>query len=362
MLYNLFIATFSPQNYINTSMSLKTSKDLKSNKTLKTNDDLKERFEFLAKYSLALRWLTALLDDQQAQNTIKRHVYALQDYLRFCQKNKLEHESVTSEHIALYMKSLANRRIIRHGKIKYGYCESSKVQVRNSLRSYYDFLGETIRDKPNPLRKRISQKQGSQRAHWGKVSDSKAIWIPSKEEWFAMVDVMDKQTLRNNVMFALSYDAALRRAELCSLRIKDINMTTQHVHIRKENSKTQRERRVSFTAYTKERLEEYLKVRRNVKTRSKALFLSESRRNKAQAITYWTWTMVFRKAARQAGLPCFTPHTLRHMRLTYLAKQGVVREDITDFAGHQNPETTNQYIHLSSDEGFSQMIRFFGSL
>jgi len=139
-------------------------------------------------------------------------------------------------------------------------------------------------------------------------------------------------------------------------------MTTQQVRIRKKTSKTQRERTVSFTAYTKERLEEYLKVRCNVKTRSRALFLSESSQNKAQAITYWTWTMAFRKAARQAGLPCFTPHTLRHMRLTYLAKQGVVREDIADYADHQNQETTNRYIHLSSEEGFPQMIRFFGSL
>ncbi|OUJ69482.1 tyrosine-type recombinase/integrase [Hymenobacter crusticola] len=343
-------------------MIIKVRKGLKTRKDLKTSKDLKERFKFLAKYSFALRWLTALLDDEQAQNTIKRHVYALQDYLRFCQKNNIEHESVTSEHIALYMKSLANRRIIRHGKIKYGYCESSKVQVRNSLRSYYDFLGETIRDKPNPVRKRESKRKGSRRAQRGETNDSKAVWIPSEEEWFAMADVMDQQSLRNRIMFALSYDGALRRAELCSLRVQDIDMTMQQVRIRQKKSKTQRERRVSFTAYTKERLEEYLKVRCKAKTRSKALFLSESRRNKAQKITYWTWTMAFRKAARQAGLPCFTPHTLRHMRLTYLAKQGVVREDISNHAGHQDPETTNRYIHLSSDEGFAQMIRFFGSL
>lgn len=57
----------------------------------------------------------------------------------------------------------------------------------------------------------------------------------------------------------------------------------------------------------------------------------------------------FRAAARRAGLPDVSPHTLRHTRGTWLAQQGVPMWDIAGWLG-QDPETTARiYAHHSPD-------------
>jgi integrase/recombinase XerD len=56
------------------------------------------------------------------------------------------------------------------------------------------------------------------------------------------------------------------------------------------------------------------------------------------------------RVATRAGLPQFTPHTLRHLGLTDLARAGWDIHDIARFAGHRSTQTTLLYIHLSGPE------------
>lgn len=42
-------------------------------------------------------------------------------------------------------------------------------------------------------------------------------WIPSDEQWRAVLTVAAAEPVRTRLMLALAYDAALRREELCSL-------------------------------------------------------------------------------------------------------------------------------------------------
>jgi integrase len=53
---------------------------------------------------------------------------------------------------------------------------------------------------------------------------------------------MRQYPVRNRVMLALAYDAALRREELCSLRIDDVDPAHRTLRIRAETTKTRRER------------------------------------------------------------------------------------------------------------------------
>lgn len=51
--------------------------------------------------------------------------------------------------------------------------------------------------------------------------------------------------------------------------------------------------------------------------------------------------------ARDADVPGFSTHTLRHLRLTDLARAGLDITEIAKFAGHRSTESTMTYIHLS---------------
>ena len=77
------------------------------------------------------------------------------------------------------------------------------------------------------------------------------------------------------------------------------------------------------------------------------LFLSESRRNRGEPLTLWTWSKVVRRVAVAAGVPRFSTHTMRHLCLTDLARMGWEIHAIAAFAGHRHTDSTLQYIHLS---------------
>ena len=56
----------------------------------------------------------------------------------------------------------------------------------------------------------------------------KLPWIPGEAEWLQVLEVFRGEPVRNRVMLALAYDAALRREELCSLRTDDLDPGAPH--------------------------------------------------------------------------------------------------------------------------------------
>jgi integrase len=131
------------------------------------------------------------------------------------------------------------------------------------------------------------------------------------------------------------------------LRTDDLDPAQRLVRVRAETTKGRHERVVPYSASTGALLQAYLRERRALSLARGPLFLSTSRRNRAQPITLWTWSKVVRGLALRAGVPRFSTHTLRHLCLTDLARAGWDLHAIATFAGHRDPQTTLQYIHLS---------------
>jgi integrase len=175
----------------------------------------------------------------------------------------------------------------------------------------------------------------------------KLPWIPSEAEWLRLLAVFADEPIRNRVMLALAYDAALRREELCSVRSDDLDPAHRTLRVRAETTKTRRERVVPYSASTGVLLSEYLAHRATLSRARGGLFLSESRRNRAEPVTLWTWSKVVRRVALAANLPRFSTHTTRHLCLTDLARMGWELHAIATFAGHRSTDSTLQYIHLS---------------
>jgi integrase/recombinase XerD len=104
---------------------------------------------------------------------------------------------------------------------------------------------------------------------------------------------------------------------------------------------------VPYSAATGALLSHYLLHRTTLSRARGTLFLSESRRNRAQPLTLWTWSKAVRRLALAADLPRFATHTTRHLCLTDLAQMGWELHAIATFAGHRSTESTMRYIHLS---------------
>src|SRR5207248_7513657 len=141
-------------------------------------------------------------------------------------------------------------------------------------------------------------------------------WIPTDAQWRALLEVAAGEPVRNRLMLALAYDAALRREELCLLGTDDLDPAHRTLRVRAETTKTRRGRVVPYSAVAGQLLAGYLAHRRQVTRARGALFVSESPRNRGEAISSWTWSKVVRSLADRAELPRFSTHTLRHLCLT----------------------------------------------
>jgi integrase len=186
---------------------------------------------------------------------------------------------------------------------------------------------------------------------------TKLPWIPNEQEWMAILAAMRDEPIRNRVMLALAYDAALRREELCSLRTDDFDPAHRTLRVRAETTKGRRERVVPYSAATGVLLSAYLTHRSTISRARGPLFLSESRRNHAQPLSLWIWSKVVRRIAVEAGVPRFSTHTTRHLCLTDLARMGWELHAIAAFAGHRATETTLTYIHLSGRDLADKLAR-----
>lgn len=85
------------------------------------------------------------------------------------------------------------------------------------------------------------------------------------------------------------------------------------------------------------------------------LFRSESDRNVGAPLSIWVWSKIVHSWSIEARVPNFSTHSLRHLRLTHLARSGWKLHELTAYAGHRDPKTTMTYLHLSGGDLATRM-------
>lgn len=309
----------------------------------------------------AVRWLGVLGDLGRSPRTVDAYARSVADYLGFCARAGVEVEGASRGDVAAYVRDLrerpgragANVIAIDSGA---GLANATLRLRLCAVRLFYDYLVEEGVRASNPVGRGRYRAGAGGPAKRGLVAVfSRLPWIPTDEQWRALLAEAARASLRDRLMLALAYDAALRREELSLLASDDVDPAYRTLRIRAETTKSRRERVVPYSAVAGELLAAYL-VHRHMITRARgALFVSESARNRGEPITAWTWSKVVRGLALRAGVPAFHTHTLRHLCLTDLARSGWDLGDIAQFAGHRNPQTTLLYIHLSGRDLASKL-------
>ncbi len=309
-------------------------------------------------------WLTIQAHLGLAPATVNAYGYALQDFLAFSARLAIPATAATREHIAAYVNDLAarpNRReagtdLIQSAR---GLANATLQQRLTAVRLYHDYLMEEGLRPDNPVgRGRYTPGKNFGGLERGLIPRYRKLpWIPTDEQWHAVLQAARTERLRNRVMLAMAYDAGLRRQEVCTLSTGDIDPSARLLYIRAERTKGRRERVVPYSVATADLFMAYLEHRRDHNPSRGPLFVSESQRNRGQPISLWTWTKVVEHIAEQAQVPQFTTHTLRHLCLTDLARAGWGLHEIAEFAGHRNIQTTLLYIHLSGRDLAAKLER-----
>ena len=315
-----------------------------------------DSFPITAAHPDARRWIQSCVLLGLAQNTIVAYGRAIEGFLTFCRDRSVAVRSASRGVIAQYVSDLRTRP--RQGRSNVVHIatgaplSNATLQQRlTAVRLFFDFLVEDDLIKVNPLgrgRYTLSKRFGGRAERAFIQRFHRLPWIPSEAQWAGLLAVVAEESARNRCMLAFAYDAALRREELCQLRSDDVDPAHRLLRIRAETTKGRRERILPYSSVSGELLRNYLRHRQGVARTRGPLFLSESPRNYSAPITLWTWSKVVRSIALRAAVPAFSTHTLRHLCLTDLARMGWDLHEIARLAGHQNLDTTKQYVHLSA--------------
>jgi site-specific recombinase XerD len=318
---------------------------------------MEQKWPILGRHERAGEWLRIWADLGRAPRTIDAYARGLSEYLEVCERDGADPLTAGRAQVASFVRELTSRPS-RHGTNIVAL--DSGTELANAtlqqrlvpVRLFYDFLVEEGLRDSNP----VGRGRYGARHNFGRVGRPlvprlvKLPWIPTEQQWLDVLTVFRHEPIRNRLMLALAYDAALRREELCSLRTDDLDPAHRMVRIRAETTKTRRGRSVPYSAATGVLLAAYLNHRATISRSRGPLFLSESRRNRAEPLSLWSWSKVVRRVALAAGVPQFSTHTTRHLCLTDLARIGWELHAIATFAGHASTDSTLRYIHLSGRE------------
>jgi site-specific recombinase XerD len=165
--------------------------------------------------------------------------------------------------------------------------------------------------------------------------------ILTKEEAIRLID--SASNLFHRAMLITMYSTGMRRAELCRLKVEDIDSTRMLIHIRQ--GKGGKDRDVPLSPKALETLREYWRWMKP-KTYLFPGTVNGSRADKP--ITPKVLWEACREAAQRAGITkAVRPHLLRHSFATHLVEGGADLPTVQALLGHADLKPTSIYLHLS---------------
>jgi site-specific recombinase XerD len=144
---------------------------------------------------------------------------------------------------------------------------------------------------------------------------------------------------RSRVVVLLLYGCGLRTSELCALDVRDVDVETRQIAVRKGKGNRQRTIPVPTAVWTE--LLAYLAERSGKRG---PLFRTQARGTR---IAVSEVGQIVKAAVHAAGIEGkVTPRTLRHTFGTHLMDRGVDVAVIASLMGHRTPAETGVYLHV----------------
>jgi integrase len=156
---------------------------------------------------------------------------------------------------------------------------------------------------------------------------------PSDEHFLAIVD---KLLPRWRLFFITIEQGGLRIGEACALRWADVDVAGRRLRLPRSATKTGTSRWVQLPAWLMEALEATCPLEDRV-----------PERNVFQGLNYSAARQAMSRACLLAKIPNYTPHDLRHRRISLWHQSGVPARELAERAGHSKPSMSlDVYTHV----------------
>lgn len=151
--------------------------------------------------------------------------------------------------------------------------------------------------------------------------------------------------LRDAAILEVIYSCGLRVAELCALRVLDLDPAERLIRV---HGKGKKERQLPIGKPALAAIDRYWAALDHAPTGEMPVFLANP--HELRPIYPRLIQLNLKHYLEIAGLdPSLTPHKLRHSYATHLLNAGADLRSVQELLGHENLVTTQVYTHLTTD-------------
>lgn len=256
------------------------------------------------------RYCACLLIDGKSKNTIYQYARELKRFYLFVGKNFTD---IDTYDIRMYLAVYKQK----------GLCSRTLSTMRSYLYAFFEWLtNEEIINK-NPC-SRIKP-----------IKYNRDIKKPFTDVEIDAIRSACK-TVRERALIELLLSSGIRRAELCDLRINDINFTDMSIIVR--NGKGGKKRMTYMNDLSLTYIKKYLSEKAPYNENDK-LFST-----KHGDLTYSGLRYILKKIEEKSGVSNVHPHRFRRTFATSLANRGMDIQEVQQLLGHANINVTMQYV------------------
>ncbi len=274
--------------------------------------------------------------------TVKTERARLRSFLRWTMQHGVtDARAITAEQLIDYRAHLLTVEY----RTRSGMRRLSEVSRHDLLASVCRFLRWLTRE-------RVILADPSSSIDIGRPGRWQARGALTEAETMLLLDGSNGETpvaLRDRAILELLYSTGLRRAEIVSLDLTDVDLGMETVFVRR--GKGGRPRIVPLGETAIAALIAYITRSRSQLLRRAsvtALFLASRGKTHGCRLGEQSIWLVVRAAAKRAGIEeRVTPHMLRHSFATHLLRAGADLRHVQQLLGHASITTTEGYTHLS---------------
>ena len=268
-----------------------------------------------------------------SENTLLAYENDLKRFDSYLQEKKIPFKTVTKDEILEYLKYLD----------QFDYKNTSIARHITVLRSFYSYLVENKVLSSNVFHRVRNPKTKRRLPNTLNLEELKKL--------LDFEDAKSPRELEERAIFELLYATGMRVSELSNIQLKDIDLKEKSIRTLGKGSK---ERIVYFGEYALAALNDYLRVRNELKPKENYLFINtKGERLKRASIE----AIVSKRVQKIALHHHISPHTLRHTFATNMLETGSDIRSVQELLGHSSLSTTQIYTHLTSDYLKSQYYK-----
>ena len=268
------------------------------------------------------------LKNSKANNTLRAYQSDFRDFTAFCSKNGFSSMPTQPKILALYITHLS--KISKFSTLKR---RIASISVIHKLKGHYlDTKHPIIMENLHGIKRTLGSRQKAKKPIL--INDLKLI-----------INVIDKEKIRDKALILIGFAGGFRRSELVNIYYEDVEFVPEGVKILIKRSKTDQSGEGTIKAIPYFDNQEFCPVIA-LKNYINNKFTDKFER-KIFEISDKSVALIIKKYADKAGLDSsrYAGHSLRSGFATTAAEFGAEERNIMAMTGHKTTQMVRRYIH-----------------